>query len=120
MNPKVVLKEDVKNFFSHRKFTKETEEFGLHTTYIFMVGLIGFLLIYYVWILNVNATQWYNIISLEKEKRDLEWRRWSLEVKIAELERLWNLKDDDRQDMEKVENPDYLVIKDGVQYVYNY
>jgi hypothetical protein len=42
-------------------------------------------------------------------------------VKIAELESLGNiLKEDDTQDMQKVENPDYLVVKEGVQYVYNY
>lgn len=121
MNPKVVLKEDSKNFFSQRKFNKDTEEIGLHTTYLFMLGLIGFLLVYYVWILNVNATQWYDIIQLEIEKRQLELKKWLLDVKIAELESLWNiLKEDDSQDMEKVENPDYLVIKEGVQYVYNY
>jgi hypothetical protein len=29
------------------------------------------------------------------------------------------MKDDDLQNMEKVENPDYLVIREWVQYVYN-
>ncbi|MDP2395599.1 MAG: hypothetical protein Q8M44_01495 [bacterium] len=44
-----------------------------------------------------------------------------LDVKIAELESLSTiLKDDDLQNMDKIENPEYLVIKDDVQYVYNY
>lgn len=121
MNPKVVLKEDMQNFFSERKYQRDSEEIGLHTTYIFMIGLIGFLLIYYVWILNVNATQGYNIIELEKEKRELELKKWFLDVKISELESLGTImKEEDSQNMEPVGNPDYLVIKEGVQYVYNY
>ena len=44
-----------------------------------------------------------------------------LDVKIAELESLSTiLQEEDLKHMEKVENPDYLVIKDDVQYVYNY
>jgi hypothetical protein len=36
-----------------------------------------------------------------------------LDVKIAELESLGNiLKEDDIKDMEKIEDPDYLVIKE--------
>lgn len=86
-----------------------------------MVGLIWFLLIYYVWILNVNATQWYYIKQLEIEKNQLKITKSLLDVKIAELESLQNiLKDEDIGEMEKVENPDYLVIKENVQYVYNY
>jgi hypothetical protein len=49
---------------------------------------------------------------MEKEK---------LDVKIAELESLSNIMTDtDLKNMEKIENPDYLVIKNNVQYVYNY
>ncbi|NCO31489.1 hypothetical protein GW891_01385 [bacterium] len=49
---------------------------------------------------------------MEKEK---------LDVKIAELESLSNIMTDtDLKNMEKIEDPDYLVIKDDVQYVYNY
>jgi hypothetical protein len=43
-----------------------------------------------------------------------------LDVKIAELESLSNiLQKEDTKEMEKVEDPDYLVIKENVQYVYN-
>jgi len=44
-----------------------------------------------------------------------------LDVKIAELESLSNIMTDtDLKNMEKIEDTDYLVIKDDVQYVYNY
>jgi hypothetical protein len=44
-----------------------------------------------------------------------------LDVKIAELESLSTiLSDNDLQNMNKIEDVDYLVIKDDIQYVYNY
>jgi len=44
-----------------------------------------------------------------------------LDVKIAELESLSTiLHEDDLQNMERIEDPEYLVVKDDVQYVYNY
>jgi len=44
-----------------------------------------------------------------------------LDVKIAELESLSTiLQKDNLQNMEKIDEPEYLVIKDDVQYVYNY
>ena len=108
------------NFLSKRKKDKETLNFWLTSTYITLLSLIVCLLLYYVWILNVNATKWYNIRILEIEKRNLLIEKELLDVKIAELESLSNiLQDDDIQDMEKVEDPDYLVIKENVQYVYN-
>jgi len=45
--------------------------------------------------------------------------RERLEVKIAELESLSNIMtDDDLKFMEKVEDPNFLVIKENIQYVY--
>jgi len=44
-----------------------------------------------------------------------------LDVKIAELESLSTiLKKDDLKYMEKVKDPDYLVIKDNGKYAFNY
>jgi cell division septal protein FtsQ len=120
MNPKVLLKETPQNFFSERKKEQESLDFWFNTTYLFLLWLIGGLLIYYVWILNVNATQWYNVRQIEMERRNLEAQLNLIQAKIADLESLSTImKDDDLKDMEKVENPDYLVIRDGVQYVYN-
>jgi hypothetical protein len=43
-----------------------------------------------------------------------------LDMKIAELESLTNIMNDsDLKNMEKVNDPNFLVIKDDVQYVYN-
>lgn len=121
VNPKlIVLKEDAKNFLSERKKDRIELEYGFNSTYLFMIGLISCLLIYYVWIINVSATQWYNIRQLEIEKRNLTVEKQLLDVKIAEIESLSNiLNDQEVKKMEKVENPDYLVIKEGVNYTYN-
>lgn len=79
-----------------------------------------FLLLYYVWILNANATKGYNIRILEEEKSNLLIEKELLDVKIAELESLSTImQDDDIKEMEKIDNPDYLVIKENVKYVYN-
>ena len=119
MSSKILIKNFDSNFSSKRKKEKESFNFWITSTYITMITLIAWLLLYYVWILNVNATKGYNIRELEIEKRQLEIERELLEVKIAELESLSTiLKDDDVKHMEKVENPDYLVIKEWVQYVY--
>jgi hypothetical protein len=61
------------------------------------------LLLYYVWILNVNATKGYNIRELEIEKKTLLMEKELLDVQIAELESLSTiLQDNDLQNMEKI------------------
>ncbi len=120
MNSNILIKENRNTFFSKRKKEKEKLEFWFTSTYIIMLSVIWFLLIYYVWILNVNATKWYNIRKLEKKQKELIIQQERLEVKIAELWSLSNiLSNEDLENMEKIEDPDYLVIKDWVQYVYN-
>ena len=110
-----------KSFFSRRKKEKEKFNFWITSTYIALLSLISLLLLYYVWILNVNATKGYNIRELEIEKKTLLMEKELLDVQIAELESLSTiLWDDDLQNMEKVWNTDFLVIRDDVQYVYNY
>lgn len=121
MNPKAILKDYKPTFESSRKRQREQFTFWIRSTYIFMLSVIASLLLYYVWILNVNATQGYNIKQLENEKRTLLLEKELLDVKIAELESLDNiLNSDDTEWMEEVEDPDFLVIKDDVQYTYNY
>jgi hypothetical protein len=75
-----------------------------------MIGFIFLLLIYYIWIINTNATKWFNIRELEQQKKNLMIEREQLEVKIANLESLDWIKDENMENvenMEKVENPDY-------------
>lgn len=122
MNPKLILKQtNSTTFHSERKVEREKFEYWFNSTYSILLWLIGCLLVYYVWIINVNATLGYDVRNLKQEQKQLQVQKELLDVKIAELESLSNiLKDDVAKDMEKVENPDYLVIKEGVQYTYNY
>ena len=59
-----------------------------------MLSVIGFLLIYYVWILNINATKGYDIRSLENAKRELTIEKERLDVKIAELESMKTIEEE--------------------------
>lgn len=119
MYPKVVLSEDKTPFVSKRWKEKQSIKFDISFTYVIMIVFILVLFIYYIWIINVNATKWFNIRDLEAEKKSLMMEKEQLDVKIANLESLDNIKEEDMQNMEKVENPDYLVIKDWVNYAYN-
>jgi hypothetical protein len=61
------------------------------------------MILYYIWILNVNATKGYNIRELEIEKKQLLMEKELLDVKIAELESLSTiLSGDDLQNMKKI------------------
>lgn len=120
MSQKVVIEDFSRNFFSKRKIEKEKFTFWVNYTYTALLVLIVALLLYYVWVSNVNATKWYNIIELEVQKANLLMEKERLEVKIAELESLSNImNDEDLKNMEKVTDPNFLVIKENVQYVYN-
>ena len=70
MNARLVMKQySEKNFESSRKIEKEKLNFGYQSTYITLMGLIVFLLLYYVWILNANATKGYTIRQLEETQK---------------------------------------------------
>lgn len=118
---RIVTQEFKKSFFSRRKEEKEKFNIWMTSTYISLLWIIALLLLYYVWTLNVNATKWYNIRQLEIEKQNLLMEKEQLDVKIAELESLNNIMNSwELKNMEKIKEPDYLVIKDNTQYVYNY
>lgn len=120
MNPKIILKEPKKDFFSQRKREKESIQFGFTSTYIFIVSIICCLFIYYVWSINVGATKWFKIKELDKTKRELQVELEKLNAVIAELESLDTIEQSDIiENMEPIEDSDYLVIREGVQYVYN-
>ncbi|NDK08623.1 hypothetical protein EOM39_05285 [Candidatus Gracilibacteria bacterium] len=122
MYPKLVLSEDKSPFVSKRWKEKQSIKFDISFTYIIMIAFIFLLLIYYIWIINANATKGFSIRQLEQEKKNLLIEKEQLEVKIANLESIDGINDenmDSLENMEKVENPDYLVIKEGVNYVYN-
>lgn len=121
MNTNIKNNNFKKTFFSKRLKDKEGLNISITSTYIALLSIMSMLLLYYVWILNVNATKSFNIKELDIEKKNLLMEKELLDVKIAELESLSNiLQNNDLQNMQKVENPHYLVIKSDVQYVYNY
>ncbi|MCD5375136.1 hypothetical protein LR010_01650 [Candidatus Gracilibacteria bacterium] len=122
VNPRLVMTSKHKSFLSDRKRNKEKLQFGYQSTYIALLGVIAFLLLYYVWILNANATQGYTIRELENTGKELKVELERLDVKIAELESSDGISsDEDLQNiMEEYEDPNYLVIRDNIQYVYNY
>lgn len=120
MNPNlIVLKRGHLRFLSERKTTRENFKLWVNSTYILTLLFIGFLWIYYVWTLNVNATKWYNIRNLEIQKNSLKVERDLLEVKVAELESISNImKWDWVEDMEKSTNSDFLVVEDDRSYAF--
>lgn len=120
LNSKSVLWDYKQNFSSNRKKKQESLQFGFNSIYITMLWIIAGLILYYVILLNTNATKGYQIRDLENIQRQLILEEELLDVKIAELESLTNiLKNDAIESMEDVQEPDFLVIKEWVQYVYN-
>ncbi len=120
MNPRLVMKQQPKNFLSRRKRDQEKLNFGFKSTYIGLLTVIWFLLFYYVLSLNTSATLGYDIRELENSQKKLKVELERLNVKMAELDSLDTISSDDIFDtMEAIEDPDYLVIKSWVQYVYN-
>lgn len=121
VNPKLVLREPQKKFFSKRREEKEKFISGYQSTYIALVASIVFLLVYYVWTINVNATQGYEIRKLENISKQLKDDLNRLESTISELNSANTISSDEQvEQMEQSYNPEYLVIKENKQYVYHY
>ncbi len=121
MYPKLILSENKLPFISKRWKEKQDIKYDISFTYVIMISFIFILLIYYIWIINANATKWFSIRQLEQEKKNLMIEKEQLEVKIANLESIDGIKNENMEsieNMENVENPDYLVIKEWVNYVY--
>lgn len=121
MNPNIVNQNFKQNFFSKRRIEKEKISFWITFTYMMLLWLIVILLLYYIWSLNANATKWYTLRDLEKTKKELLMEKEILDVKLAELESMNFIENNyNMKNMEKIENPDHVVIKENTQYVYNY
>lgn len=114
-----MIKKTVENFVSERKQNKENFQFSMAFTAGALLLAIIPLFIYYVWAINSTATMWFDIRELEQEKRKLLLEKDLLEVKIAELESSSTLESETDVDMIDAHNPQFLVIRDNVQYVYN-
>lgn len=122
MNPNLlILKKWYFNFFSQRKTTRENFKLWIHCTYILMLFFIGFLWIYYVWALNVNATKWYEMRNLEIEKNKLMLEKELIEIKIAKLESIQTIsKWEWIKNMEKIQTKEFIVVKNLKDYAFKY
>ena len=122
MNPNlIILKQSAPKFFSKRKTIREEFKLGVTTTYIMILAFIWILGIYYVWSLNVNATNSYELRTLEIETRALNDEKKLLEFQISRLENLSSLKKRWLKYKQEIKNikMKYLVKKDSEQYVFN-
>jgi len=121
VNPRLVMNRQSESFLAERKRNKQQLQFWYQSTYMIMLGLIGFLLLYYVWILNANATQWFAIRELENTQKQLKVELDRLDVKIAEIESSRSIESDETLQwiMEEYDDPNYLVIQENVQYVFS-
>jgi len=122
MNPYLIeIKNPSSSLPSTRKKHRESVKIGVHTTSVLAILCLGFLTLYYVWILNMNATKGYEIRTLEIARNNLIVEKELLEIKISQLESLSTLaKWNGIKDMEKVEHIDFLVVKDLWEYAFNY
>ena len=120
MHWEVILPEKSKKVSFNRKKRMDEMSFWINSTFSYLIVFISVSFIYLIWSLNVWATQWYEIIKLEKEKQDLLLKKGQLDTKIFKLESSDTIKNSEsKKQMEKVENPDFIVIKNWINYVYN-
>ena len=108
---------------SKTSFNRQVEKaklyFGFNYTFGLLIFCIWLLGIYYVWSVNSLSTVAYSISELKNENNQLISELQLLEVKVAELDSLSEIENtDDATIMEKIEEPEYLVIKEGKTYVY--
>ncbi len=120
MNSKITLKDYKKAFVSKRKQAKQELHQWINSTFIILLSLICSLFVYYVWTLNSNATAWYNIRDLEREKNQLLLEKEFIKTKLGQLETISTIQNDSSlfEDMQKIEESNYLVIETDKQYVY--
>lgn len=105
---------------SNRQLEKAKLYFGINLTYSLLIFCIGLLGIYYVWSVNSLSTVAYSISELKAQNTNLMLEIELLDVKIAELDSVSEIEStEDAAIMEVVDEPDYLVIKEGKNYVYN-
>ena len=62
------------SFFSERQAAREHFRLSFTQTYVLAIMMIALLGVYYVWILNQNATKGYNIRTLQTEYRELSFQ----------------------------------------------
>lgn len=105
-------------FFTGRKTSRENYLLSIREAYILSLGLIGLLGIYYVFVLNVNATKGYNLRTIEIARKNYQFEESLLNIRIAEAQSLTTLANSPyASGMQQIENPKYLVLTDSL-YAY--
>jgi hypothetical protein len=75
-----------------------------------MIALLG---IYYVWMLNQNATKGYNIRNLQVQYRELSFQQNLLDIRIAEGKSIDALLQTPIvTNMQDVDKPAFLIVRD--------
>jgi hypothetical protein len=99
-------------FFSERKAARENFRFTFTQVYIVLIALISLFGIYYVWILNINATKGYNVRELQVKNRELSFQENLLDIRIAEGQSIGTIMGAQIiTSMEEVVSPQFLVLK---------
>ncbi len=99
-------------FFSERKAAREHYRLSFTQTYILAIVMIALLWVYYVWVLNENATKWYNIRSLQVKNRELSFQENLLDIRIAEGQSIGSVMNSSFVSlMQDAEKPLFLVTK---------
>lgn len=99
-------------FFSERKAARENFRFTFTQVYIVLTILIALFGIYYVWILNQNATKWYNVRELQVKNRELSFQENLLDIRIAEGQSIGTVMNGSIISyMENVDRASFLVMK---------
>lgn len=80
----LVVKKGHIPFFSERKVTREHFKMSYSQTFVLALFTIGVLLVYYAFLQNQNATQGYNVRTLQTTNRELVFRENLLDIRIAE------------------------------------
>jgi hypothetical protein len=101
------------SFFSERKVARENFRLSFTQAYILAIALIACLGIYYIWILNQNATKWYQIRELQSQQKELLVQENFLDIRIAEGKSIDAIiAAPIIASMQIVESPSFLVMRD--------
>ncbi|MBX9808953.1 hypothetical protein K2X92_01010 [Candidatus Gracilibacteria bacterium] len=114
MNANVlVAKKGHLSFFSERRVARENFRLSFTQAYVLAIILIACLGIYYIWILNQNATKGYQIRELQGQYRELTFQENLLDIRIAEGKSIDAISNAAIvQAMQTVETPGFLVMKE--------
>lgn len=115
MNANVlVLKKGFSPFLSQRKTIREHFALSFTQTYVLALFVIGVLGVFYVFLLNTNATKGYAVRNLEIAHRDLATNKNLLDIRIAEGQSLESLTTNpSTKVMETIAEPQFLVVSDA-------